>query len=97
MAATRRATKETEALKKNPLAFCTLETEGDDVLHMTARLAGPAGTPYAGGTWTLDVKRPSESGAARPLPAPPRGGPGAAARGEGGSWGLLCDARSTVC
>ena len=38
---------------------CNVELVGDSLLDLEARIAGPAGTPYDGGVFTLAVRRPA--------------------------------------
>jgi ubiquitin-conjugating enzyme E2 D/E len=53
-----RITKDLAALRANPLEGISIETLGDDLFHIRATILGPAGTPYEGGTFILDVKVP---------------------------------------
>jgi ubiquitin-protein ligase len=56
--ATQRITRDLAALRSNPLEGISVETVGDDLFHLRAKIAGPPGTPYEGGTFVLDVKIP---------------------------------------
>ena len=40
-------------------AGCSVDLVGDSLLDLEARIAGPAGTPYDGGVFTLAVRRPA--------------------------------------
>ena len=33
---------------------------GDDLMHLKGTFAGPPGTPYEGGTYTIDIRIPGE-------------------------------------
>uniref|UniRef100_A0A7S4JR19 UBC core domain-containing protein n=1 Tax=Odontella aurita TaxID=265563 RepID=A0A7S4JR19_9STRA len=58
--ATRRLQKEWASNAKNPLDYCTFNLVGDDIHHWEARLSGPSGTPYAGGTFVVDLDFPAQ-------------------------------------
>lgn len=61
--ASRRLIKELTDLRKKPFPShlsALHPVNEDDLLHWTATLLGPAGTPYAGGSWTLDIQVPEE-------------------------------------
>jgi ubiquitin-conjugating enzyme E2 D/E len=58
MSALRRLNKEFESLEKDPLDFCEV-TPSEDKMSAEAKLSGPAGSPYAGGVWTVDLTFPA--------------------------------------
>jgi ubiquitin-conjugating enzyme E2 D/E len=58
--ATVRITRDLAALTSNPIEGVTFETVGDNIFHVRAKLSGPAGTPYEGGTFVVDVRFASD-------------------------------------
>jgi ubiquitin-protein ligase len=65
--ATGRITKDLQALSKNPLEGISVQTVNDDLFHIRATIQGPAGTPYEGGLFVLDVKVPPDYPLRSPL------------------------------
>ena len=47
-------------------AGCSVDLVGDSLLDLEARIAGPAGTPYDGGVFTLAVRLPAGYPFAKP-------------------------------
>mmetsp|Transcript_8290 Transcript_8290/g.25927 ORF Transcript_8290/g.25927 Transcript_8290/m.25927 type:complete len:151 (-) Transcript_8290:55-507(-) len=61
MACLRRLKKELKALDDAPLPFCTLTPKDPETpTEITAQLEGAAGSPYEGGTWTIELKFAAE-------------------------------------
>mmetsp|Transcript_27596 Transcript_27596/g.33520 ORF Transcript_27596/g.33520 Transcript_27596/m.33520 type:complete len:151 (-) Transcript_27596:332-784(-) len=59
--AARRLLKEHKALEKSPLNYCQFELPNDDnLLHWCAYITGPPSTPYAHGTFKLDITFPTQ-------------------------------------
>mmetsp|Transcript_10163 Transcript_10163/g.12329 ORF Transcript_10163/g.12329 Transcript_10163/m.12329 type:complete len:152 (-) Transcript_10163:111-566(-) len=56
----RRLTKELDSLEKDPVDGVMVGPVDDDIYHWQAMLEGPAGTPYEGGLFEVDVAFPSE-------------------------------------
>jgi ubiquitin-protein ligase len=59
--ATKRLTKEWQHLHKSPIEYCefTLPNGDEDIYHWRAMISGPVSTPYAGGTFVLDIVFPT--------------------------------------
>merc|ERR1712070_69478 len=58
MAAVRRATKEFKNASK--IEFLEVAFDGDNALKWNCIMAGPAGTPYEGGSFTIAVEFPAD-------------------------------------
>jgi len=58
--ATRRLHKEWTALNDSPLDYCTFSLVDGDIHHWTATLLGPSNTPYANGTFRIDLSFPAQ-------------------------------------
>ena len=56
----KRLLKELADLTKSPCPGWTVSTVDDDIYHWTGTVAGPAGTPYEGGSFKVDLKLPVE-------------------------------------
>lgn len=56
----RRLQKELGDITKSPPTNCSAGPHGDNINHWHATIIGPEGTPYAGGTFTLDIKFTNE-------------------------------------
>ncbi|OHT02789.1 Ubiquitin-conjugating enzyme E2 11 [Tritrichomonas foetus] len=56
--AQRRIMKELDNLRKTPVENVTAEPIGDDLFHWHANIKGPAGSPYEGGVFVVDIKFP---------------------------------------
>lgn len=52
----KRLQKELADISKNPPENCSAGPDGDSVNHWNATIIGPENTPYAGGTFYLDIK-----------------------------------------
>jgi len=59
---TRRIAKEIADLHQDTLSNISANPvgNGDDMTHLKGSFKGPPGTPYEGGTYTIDVKIPGE-------------------------------------
>ncbi|EPQ32333.1 uncharacterized protein PFL1_00529 [Pseudozyma flocculosa PF-1] len=60
MASKKRITKELTELSNEPVPGITIEAKEDNIYKWTAKLEGPASSPYAGGTFLVDVDFPIE-------------------------------------
>ncbi|SPO42530.1 probable UBC5 - E2 ubiquitin-conjugating enzyme [Moesziomyces antarcticus] len=60
MASSKRIAKELGDLTKEPVQGITVEPKEDNIYKWTAKLQGPADSPYAGGTFLVDVDFPIE-------------------------------------
>lgn len=60
MASSKRIAKELGDLTKEPVQGITVEPKEDNIYKWTAKLQGPAESPYAGGTFLVDVDFPIE-------------------------------------
>lgn len=60
MSSAKRIAKELGDLTKEPVDGITVEPKEDNIYKWTAKLRGPAKSPYAGGTFLLDVDFPIE-------------------------------------
>lgn len=60
MTASRRLLKELSDVAKSPIPGISVQTVGDNVMHWDVTLTGPAGTPYEGGLFHVEVKMPPE-------------------------------------
>lgn len=56
---TRRIRKELSDIQADKLSQITV-THGDDMMHLKGAFPGPPGTPYEGGTYTIDIIIPQE-------------------------------------
>lgn len=58
----RRIAKEIADIQSDTLSkiSANLVGNGDDLTHLKGSFKGPSGTPYDGGTYTIDVKIPNE-------------------------------------
>lgn len=56
----KRLAKEFKKIKKTPLAFASVDLKNDNLFNWTITLAGPSGTPWAGGSFLLDFVFPPE-------------------------------------
>ncbi|XP_060071806.1 ubiquitin-conjugating enzyme E2 D2B-like [Ylistrum balloti] len=56
----RRLKKELLQMTKDPPENCSARLVGDDLFHWKASLTGPEDTPYADGTFELDIRFPVE-------------------------------------
>jgi ubiquitin-conjugating enzyme E2 D/E len=54
----RRIQNELSRLKAESVESIAAEPCGDDIFHWRATLRGPEGSPYAGGTFRVDIKFP---------------------------------------
>lgn len=60
MASSKRISKELADLTKDPIDGITVEPKEDNIYKWTAKLQGPAKSPYAGGTFLVDMDFPIE-------------------------------------
>ncbi|KAN0066165.1 hypothetical protein ACQY0O_000259 [Thecaphora frezii] len=60
MASSKRITKELAELNSEPLQGIAIEPKEDNIYKWTAKIEGPADSPYAGGTFLVDVDFPIE-------------------------------------
>ncbi|CDU23274.1 probable UBC5-E2 ubiquitin-conjugating enzyme [Sporisorium scitamineum] len=60
MASSKRIGKELADLTKEPVDGITVEPKEDNIYKWTAKLQGPANSPYAGGTFLVDMDFPIE-------------------------------------
>ncbi|PWN48883.1 putative UBC5-E2 ubiquitin-conjugating enzyme [Violaceomyces palustris] len=60
MASSKRITKELTDLANEPLQGVTVEPKEDNIYKWIAKLEGQASSPYAGGTFLVDVDFPIE-------------------------------------
>jgi len=59
--ALKRIQKELKELEKEPVALCeAAPKDPDDVHKWNAKIKGPPGTPYEGGTFNVDITFPSD-------------------------------------
>jgi len=58
MAALKRVSRELESIEKDPPAGVSAGPKGEDLFSWTACISGPAGTPYEGGSFFLDITFP---------------------------------------
>ena len=56
--AQRRIMKDIDLLSKEPIDGVTAGPIGEDLFHWHAKINGPAGTPYEGGVFVVDIKFP---------------------------------------
>lgn len=60
MASSKRIGKELADLTKEPVEGITVEPKEDNIYKWTAKLQGPAKSPYAGGVFLVDMDFPIE-------------------------------------
>ncbi|KAJ9476530.1 Ubiquitin-conjugating enzyme E2-16 kDa [Pseudozyma hubeiensis] len=60
MASSKRIGKELADLTKEPIAGIAVEPKEDNIYKWVAKLQGPAKSPYAGGTFLVDMDFPIE-------------------------------------
>ncbi|XP_033744499.1 ubiquitin-conjugating enzyme E2-16 kDa-like isoform X2 [Pecten maximus] len=60
MASTKRLKKELLLMTRDPPENCSASLVNDDLFHWKASLLGPEETPYAGGSFVLDIRFPAE-------------------------------------
>ena len=72
MAGNRRLKKELDSLQSDPLDGCMVGPVNDDIFHWQVMMDGPAGTPYEGGLFEIDVTFPAEYPFKAPKVAPHR-------------------------
>jgi ubiquitin-conjugating enzyme E2 D/E len=58
--ATGRISRDLAGFESNPLEGVAIEVVGNDIFHVKATIQGPAGTPYEGGTFLVDIRFPSD-------------------------------------
>ncbi|KAJ3160855.1 hypothetical protein HDU86_008215 [Geranomyces michiganensis] len=56
---TRRIEREIRQVRQDPSAHLTVEVIDDNLCHLLGTIQGPANSPYAGGTFQLDIVLPS--------------------------------------
>ncbi|XP_069124971.1 uncharacterized protein [Argopecten irradians] len=60
MGSARRLKKELMMMSEESLENCSASLVNDDLYHWKASILGPEGTPYADGTFELDIRFPAE-------------------------------------
>lgn len=56
----RRIEKELRTMQSDPESECIVDKVGDNVFHWHAKFQGPDESPFAGGTFLLDINFPAD-------------------------------------
>jgi ubiquitin-protein ligase len=52
--------QEHSTFEKDPLSYCKISVDENDLFHWKCLMEGPPDTPYAGGTFNLDIQFPAQ-------------------------------------